>query len=232
MSLIESCQHNHMFLTASGFELYGPDHIDPSMVNFNTPEVVSGLESFASLKQILDVPYADLNWDSVHGEFVNGNVAYMIGGPWEIGEIKDGAAANGFEWGITTIPTINGKQPYTFSGNIIACISAYTKYPAEARQVTDFLASEEGLQILFDTTGRIPALKDASVINGVMEDPYVSGILAQAQYSEAMPTIVEFSKYWAPAETMFRSVWDGLVTPEEAAAKALADYNSLLEISE
>ncbi|MGL4335770.1 MAG: extracellular solute-binding protein, partial [Turicibacter sp.] len=50
--------NNHMFLTAAGFELYGPDHTDASQVNFNTPAVVSGLESFASLKEILDVPYA------------------------------------------------------------------------------------------------------------------------------------------------------------------------------
>ncbi|HAX72262.1 MAG TPA: maltose ABC transporter substrate-binding protein [Firmicutes bacterium] len=224
--------HMHYFLTAFGFNLFGEDHTDPDNININTPAVVDGLEYFKSMKEFLNVPYADLNWDTVHGEFVKGNVPYIIGGPWEIEEINNGAADNNFEWGITTVPTINGVQPKTFSGNIIASVSAYSKHPTEAKQVLDFMTSNEGLQILFDTTGKIPALKDNSVINGVLENPYVAGILEQAAYAEAMPTLVEMAKYWTPAETMFRSVWDDLATPEQAASKALDDYNMSLEMTE
>ncbi|MTM78738.1 extracellular solute-binding protein, partial [Turicibacter sanguinis] len=168
----------HFFLTGAGFQLYGENHDDASQVNLNTPEVVAGLEFFKSMKEYLPVPYADLNWDTVHGEFIKGNVPYMISGPWSIAEAKQGAIDNEFEWGVTTIPTINGVQPETFSGNIIACVSAYTQHPTEAKQVAEFLASEEGLQIMYDVQGKIPALKDASVIEGVTEDPYVAGILA------------------------------------------------------
>ncbi|MTL24851.1 extracellular solute-binding protein, partial [Turicibacter sanguinis] len=165
----------HFFLTGAGFQLYGENHDDASQVNLNTPEVVAGLEFFKSMKEYLPVPYADLNWDTVHGEFIKGNVPYMISGPWSIAEAKQGAIDNEFEWGVTTIPTINGVQPETFSGNIIACVSAYTQHPTEAKQVAEFLASEEGLQIMYDVQGKIPALKDASVIEGVTEDPYVAG---------------------------------------------------------
>ncbi|MGL4335552.1 MAG: maltose ABC transporter substrate-binding protein [Turicibacter sp.] len=222
----------HFFLTGGGFQLYGPDHTDGSQVNLNTPEVVKGLEAFASMQEYLPVPYADLGWDTVHGEFVNGNVPYIITGPWSIAEVKQGGIDNGFEWGVTTIPTIDGKQPLTFSGNIIACVSAYTKNPAEARQVVEFMASPEGLQAMYDATGKIPALKDNSVVEGVMEDPYIAGILAQAAYSEPMPILPEMSKYWGAAETMYRSVWEGLSTPEAAAAKALEDYNTALQMAE
>ena len=31
---------------------------------------------------------------------------------------------------------------------------------------------------------------------------------------------------------MYRSVWEGLATPEEAAAKALDDYNTALQMTE
>ena len=97
----------HFFLTGAGFELYGPEHDDASQVNFNTPEVIEGLKLFQSMKEYLPVPYADLNWDTVHGEFIKGNVPYIISGPWSIGEIKTDAD---FEWGVITIPTINGVQ--------------------------------------------------------------------------------------------------------------------------
>ena len=222
----------NLLLKGAGFQLYGENHDDASQVNLNTPEVVAGLEFFKSMKEYLPVPYADLNWDTIHGEFIKGNVPYMISGPWSLAEAKTGAEDNGFEFGVTTIPTINGVQGETFSGNIIACVSAYTQHPTEAKQVVDFLASEEGLQIMYDVQGKIPALKDSSVIEGVVEDPYIAGILAQAEYSQPMPILPEMSKYWGAAETMYRSVWEGLATPEEAAAKALDDYNTALQMTE
>ena len=70
--------------------------------------------------------------DTVEVEFAKGTVPYIIVGPWAISEIQKNAD---FEWGITTIPTINGNQPVTFSGNIIACISSYTKNAEAAREV-------------------------------------------------------------------------------------------------
>ena len=108
----------------------------------------------------------------------------------------------------------------------------YRQHVAESKQVLEFLASEEGLKILYDVKGSIPALKDNSVIEGVLEDPYVSGILAQAEFSQPMPILPEMSSYWGPVETMYRSVWEGLATPEQAAEKALADYNAALELAQ
>lgn len=136
-----------------------------------------------------------------------------------------------FEWGITTIPTINGNHPVTFSGNIIACMSSYTKNAEAAREVLEFMVSDEGLEILYKVRGSIPALKDPSVIDGLSDDQYVMGILEQAQFSEAMPSIPEMASFWTPAETLYRSVWEGLATPEEAAAKALEDFNAALELT-
>ncbi len=223
---------NHYFLTANGFQLFGEDHLDGSLPNFETEGYIKGLETFASLKEILPVPSADLNYDTVTVPFSKGEFPYTVNGPWAIAEMKAGAEENGFEFGIAPMPTINGVQPKTFSGNIIACISAFTDKADAAREVVNFLASDEGLQLTFDVTGKIPALKDNSAIKGVSEDPYVSGILAQAAHSEPMPIIPEMNNYWGPTETALKSVWDGLATPEEAAAKAMTDYKAAGEMTE
>lgn len=217
----------HFFLTAFGYELFGPDHTNPELINFDTQEVIDGLTYYQSMKEYLPVPYADLTIDTVEVEFAKGTVPYIIVGPWAISEIEKNAD---FEWGITTIPTINGNQPVTFSGNIIACMSSYTKNPDAAREVLEYMTSDEGLEILYKVRGSIPALKDPSVIDGLSDDKYVMGVLEQAQYSQAMPSIPEMASFWAPAETLYRSVWEGLATPEEAAAKALADYKAALEL--
>ena len=219
----------HFFLTAFGYELFGPDHTDPDAINFDSEEAIAGLTYYQSMKDYLPVPYADLTIDTVEVEFAKGTVPYIIVGPWAISEIKANAD---FEWGITSIPTINGVQPLSFSGNIIACMSAYTQNPTETRQVLDFMASDEGLEILYKVRGSIPALQDPTVIDGLSEDDYVMGVLKQAEFSEPMPSIPEMASFWAPAETLYRSIWEGLENPEQAAKKAVEDYYSTLKLVE
>lgn len=223
---------NYFFLTAAGYELFGPNHDEVTKVNFNTPEVIEGLTYYQSLKDILPVPSEDLNWDTTHGEFVKGNVPYIITGPWSIEEVKQGAIDNGFEWGVTTIPTVNNETARTFSGNIIGCISAYTKHPEEARQVLEFISSTEGLSIMYNQSGKLPALKDLSQIDGLQDDPYLMGVAAQAELADPMPLLAEMAKYWDPAAIMYKSVWEGLATPEDAANKAQSDFEMTLKITE
>ncbi|MCL2559595.1 MAG: maltose ABC transporter substrate-binding protein [Turicibacter sp.] len=215
--------HSHFILTAHGFQLFGPDHNDPDLVNFDTPEAIAGLEFLASLRDILPVAAEDLTWDTVHGAFVAGEVPYIITGPWSISDIRD----NGdFEWGITTIPTINGVQPITFGGSHIAAISSHTNYPELARAVLAFMMSDEGLQIMYDHVGALPALMDVSMIDGVTEDPLLLGIEAQANHSHPMPIIPELSHFWASGPDMYTAVWEGLLSPQEAAEHAMAEFEA------
>lgn len=221
---------NHFALTAFGFELFGPEHNDPDSVNFNTPEAIAGLEFFASLRDILPVPYADLDWDATNGAFVAGEVPLLIIGPWSIPHINN--YSDGFNWGVTTIPTIGGVQPRTFSGNHIAAASSFTDYPDLARAVLAFMMSDEALQMVYDNIGVIPALMDGSIIEGLQDDIALAGIAQQAVHSHPMPTLAEMDSFWDPANTMFRSVWEGLATPEEAAANAEEAFEALRALAD
>jgi len=221
--------HSHFVLTAAGFELFGPNHDDANAINFNTPEVVEGLKFFQQIKEILPVPAGDLDGDSTEGAFVNGEVPYLITGPWSIPDIHEDGD---FEWGVTTIPTIKGIQPTTFSGHTIAAMSAFTKNAEAAREVIDFMASDEGLQIMYDYRGSIPALLDGTVIDGLADDPYMLGVLAQAEFANPMPIIPEMQSYWQTVEGMYQAVWDGLLTPEEAAEKAESDFYAALALQQ
>jgi len=221
---------NQFALTAHGFELFGPNHDNADAINFDTPEAIEGLEWFAGLREILPVPYGDLNWDTVHGAFVAGEVPLIITGPWSISYIvNDGA---GFDWGITTIPTINGVQPITFSGNHIAAGSAFTDYPDLTRAVLEFMMSDDGLQLVYDELGVMPALMDVSAISGLADDQFLAGIAAQIDHSHLMPAIPEMDQFWSPAEGMYRAVWEGLLTPEEAAESAIEDFEAARALAE
>ena len=220
---------SQFFLTAHGFELFGPNHDDPDAVNFDSPEALAGLEFFASLEEILPVPAEDLNWDTVHGAFVAGEVPYIITGPWSISDVRDNG---GFEWGVTMIPTIDGNRPITFSDHHIAAISSHTDYPDLSRAVLEFMMSDEGLQIMYDTVGSLPALIDPSVIDGLADDPFLLAIGEQAQYSNPIPNIPEMASFWDPAGDMFIAVWEGLLTPEEAVENAIEEYEAMRALAD
>lgn len=221
--------HSHFVLTAAGYELFGPDHNDADAINLNTPEVVEGLKFLQQLKEILPVPAGDLDGDNTEGAFVAGEVPYLITGPWSIQDIHEDGD---FEWGVAMIPTIKGVQPTTFSGHTIAAMSAFTKNADAAREVMEFIASDEGLQIMYDIRGSIPALLDETVIDGLVDDPYMLGVLAQAEFAKPMPIIPEMQSYWQAVEGMYQAVWDDLLTPEEAAEKAESDFYSALALQQ
>ena len=215
---------SHFILTAHGFELFGPDHNDPDLVNLNSAEVIAGLEFLEGLREILPVPADDLNWDTVHGAFVGGEVPYVITGPWSIPYIM--SDSDGFEWGVKTIPTINGVQPTTFSGYHIAAGSSFTDYSDLTRAVLEFMMSDEGLQMVYDEIGVMPALIDESIVNGLADDLFLLGVAAQMEHTHPMPGIPEMSQYWDSADAMLASVWEGLATPEEAAANAEETFDA------
>jgi len=143
--------------------------------------------------------------------------------------VSKGAQENDFAFGITKIPLIEGRQPYTFLGVNIICVSPYSKFPAAARALAMYIASEEMLTYTYEKMGKIPALNEkyAANIQGLNDDPYMRGFMAQAEFSNAMPSIPEMSFYWPTARSMFQAVWDNVLTPKEAVEKAYDEYNTL-----
>jgi len=216
---------NQFALTAFGFELFGPNQDDPNAVGFEHPGVLQGLEFLATIRdEVLPVPADDLNWDTVHGAFVAGEVPLVITGPWSIPYIlRDGA---GFEWGVTTIPMIDGNVPRTFAGYHVAAASAFTDYSDLARAVLEFMMSDEGLQIMHNTVGVLPALNDVSLIDGVVGNQPLLGIAAQMTFSDPMPSIREMNHFWGSAPGMHSAVWDGLLSPDAAVEQAIEDFEA------
>lgn len=219
----------HFIATAHGYELFGPTHKDPDLINFNSPEMINALEWHRDFRlRALNVESGALSGDNIKDAFENGQMAYILDGPWDINRYNDA----GINFGVIKHPTmnVNGEnvQPYTFAGNQLAAVSTFTSYPAAARTLGNFMASVSGLQVMYDVTGKLPTLKDTTAIEGLADDPYLSGVIDQMQYSQPMPTISEMGYYWNYAGLMYSNAWNAPegMTPTEAAEKAQADYNA------
>lgn len=218
---------NHMFVTSNGYELFGSDGIDPDAANFDSENIINGLTYFQSFRNSWNVNTGDTTWDTTVVEFAKGQTPYLITGPWALETVAQGGVDNGYEFGVVPLPKFDGKQPYSFSGVQVACVSSYTKYPAAARALAMYIGSDEMLSFLYGTLKKLPALKDGSSIAGLSEDLNVKAFMAQAGFSKAMPSIPEISYFWSVAGSMYSSVWDGTATPADAAKKAQEDYEAL-----
>ena len=221
---VDDSYHNYFFLTAFGMQLFGPDMDDFRSPGFDSDAARQGVEFHTSLRNYYNVNTADATWDATVAAFQRGEVPFTITGPWAIGD----ANKNGIKFGITKLPTIQGRQPRCFSGNIVAAVSSYTKNVNAARAFVDFLASVEGETIQFKVTGKLAAYKDISGIEGLRDDMLLRGIMEQAPYADPMPTIPEVNQMWDAQKALFTFTWDKQLSTTEAQKKAMDTYDTAL----
>jgi arabinogalactan oligomer/maltooligosaccharide transport system substrate-binding protein len=221
---VDDSYHNYFFLTAFGMQLFGPDMDDFKSPGFDSEGAKRGVNFHTSLRKYYNVNTSDATWDSTVAAFQRGEVPFTITGPWAIGD----AQKNGVNFGITKLPTINGTQPRSFSGNIVAAVSSYTKNPQAARAFVDYLAGVEGETIQFKVTGKLAAYKDISGIEGLRDDVLLKGIMEQAPYADPMPVIPEVNQMWDAMKALFTFTWDGQLSAEDAQKKAMDTFDTAL----
>jgi arabinogalactan oligomer/maltooligosaccharide transport system substrate-binding protein len=224
---VDDAYHNYFFLTAYGMSIFGPDMDDYKNPGFDSEAARKGIEFHNSLRKYFNVNVADATWDTTVAAFQRGEVPFTITGPWAIGDARN----NGVNFGVTKLPTIEGKQPRSFSGNIIAAVSSYSKNFDAAFAFADFLAGVEGATIQFNVTGKLAAYKDVSGIPGLRDDPLLKGIMEQAPYADPMPTIPEVNQMWDALKNLFTFTWDNQLSPAEAQKKAMETYDNALQIA-
>ena len=236
----------HFAATAFGFDLFGADHLDKTSANLGSQEMIDALTWLnEDLRPALNnYGAATLDGESNRVAFEEGKLAYIIDGPWSIQRYKSASVDDNetpdddtddttlFEWGVAKIPTIDGVQPVTFSGVQIAAVYKGTSEPTAAFKFVEFMTSEAGLAIMYAETGKLPALKDVSVVAGVAADEYLSGISAQLAYSHPMPIIPEMGYFWSNAGSMYSGAWNGTSTPADAAATAQAGFDAQAGIND
>ena len=205
---------NYIFMSGFGAPLFGPNGDDPKQHNVNSPNAITGLTYFQSLrKKMLDVPSGDITDDFCNSSFTEGKAAMIITGPWKISDFSK----TGLNYGIAPIPVFPGmtNPPASFSGLRLAFVSAYSDHPAEAQDFAKFLTSKPMLEKRYEMTKQIPPRSDITIT-----DPLSQGILAQAQYATPMPTIPEMGKYWSAMNATFANIWDGGNVTEKLNAAA------------
>lgn len=147
--------------------------------------------------------------------FVQGKLAMLLTGPWDMGDIKK---AN-IDYGIANLPAPTGatNKWSPFVGVQGVMLNAYSKNKAAAVALAKMLVTSEA-QVAFNKAGgRIPASLSARV--KLKSDPVVAGFGKSISAGTAMPNVPQMSAVWGP--------WSNAVA--QSVQKASPNYSGILD---
>ena len=152
--------------------------------------------------------------DVAKSAFVDGRLAMLVTGPWDIGDIKKA----GINFGITTLPTPPGASekwsPFVGVQGVI--VNAYSKNKLAAAQFAKALVTSTAQVSFNQAGGRIPV--SLSARTKLKADPVVAGFSKAISAGTPMPNVPQMGSVWGP--------WGNAVT--QSVQKASPDYNAIL----
>ncbi|ABR73697.1 maltose ABC transporter substrate-binding protein MalE [Actinobacillus succinogenes] len=156
---------------------------------------------------------ADTDYAIAEAGFIRGDTAMIINGPWAWVNL-DKAEMN---YGVTALPTFNGKPSKPFVGIISIGINASSPNKDLAKEfIENYLLTDESLEIInkTNTLGAVPLL---SLQAKLASDPRVAATMENAKNGEIMPNIPQMTSFWYS----MKSAINNAITGRETASQAL-----------
>ncbi|HBO23830.1 MAG TPA: maltose/maltodextrin ABC transporter substrate-binding protein MalE [Providencia sp.] len=139
----------------------------------------------------------DTDYSISEAAFNKGDTAMTINGPWAWGNI-DKSKVN---YGVTTLPTFNGKPSKPFVGVLSAGINAASPNKELAKEfIENYLITDEGL----DTVNKdkpLGAVALKSYQEKLETDPRIAATMQNARNGEIMPNVPQMSAFWYAVRT-------------------------------
>lgn len=152
--------------------------------------------------------------DVAKGAFVDGRLAMVVTGPWDMGDIKKA----GIDYGIATVPTPPGAtskwSPFVGVQGVV--LNAYGKNKAAAAQFAKALVTSPAQYSFNQAGGRIPVSLAART--RLKADPVVTGFSKAISAGTPMPNVPEMGAVWGP--------WGSAVT--QSVQKPTPNYAAIL----
>lgn len=146
--------------------------------------------------------------------FSDGNVAFFVGGPWDIGIF----AGSKVDWGVAPMPYFEGGKPYSPTGSWSLGINPASKQQGMARKFIEFATLDPaGNKATTDALTIIPA-------NTQAEAEYLPGLEKLA--GERSAGVADLVKYESAKSALPRPVSVGYIQFEEVLGKAFADIRN------
>ena len=202
------------YLAAYGggiFPLLDEGGFDGSQAILDSEETLQGAEKIAWLAE-QDALTVNLDGSNTIPQFVEGNTAFLVSGPWAIAQ----AVEAGIDYAISPLPDFeDGGDPSPFLGVNGFYVSANSQSPQIAQTFVQEYVSRVDVQVaLFEAGDRPPALTEAyDEVAADNEDIEAWGQAAEG--GTPMPNIPAMNAVWGPLGIATA----GIVNGEDPAAQ-------------
>lgn len=189
-----------------------------------------GIKALTFVKDLVDSGVMSkecINWTQgdVMNQFISGNVAMMINGPWQIPTMQE--EAPDLNWDVTLIPK-DEKNASAIGGENYAVISGGNE--EGALNFLEFATQPEQVEFMMNTMGYISADKEiAETQFSSEEDAVYKKFVEQLSYAQARGPLAEWPSVSDAISLAFNQVITGEADPAQAAETAQATIDGIVK---
>lgn len=193
--------------------------------NINNEQGIKALTFISELVKDGSMSKEAINWTQgdVMNQFISGNVAMMVNGPWQIPTMRE--EAPDLNWDVALIPK-DEKFASDLGGENFAVID--NENVDLSLEVINFLTSKEEVASYIDEFGYIASRKDVSE-NQFQDDPEMKKFIDQMNYALSRGPHAKWPEISDAISLAFNEAITETNTPEAAAAKAQETIDSLIK---
>jgi maltose-binding protein MalE len=205
--------HNFPFVAAKGGYIFGFDPatgFDVTDIGLDSEGAIAGV---AAMEQLVSDGYiAAIDEDDAKQFFLDGKEAFFMSGPWWINTWNEA----GLNWGVTTLPTLDGDAMSPFVGVRGFYVSEFGDNKAIAEEfLLSFIATDETMLSLFEADPRGPAWLPI-----IDQATGFEAFAASAANGLFMPNVPEMGSVWGPLGDQLLALRNGQISAEEAMQNA------------
>jgi arabinogalactan oligomer/maltooligosaccharide transport system substrate-binding protein len=210
---------------------------DAKKITVNSPQAKKAYGTWLSLFDGKGLHKADTTADAyahIQDAFVNGKVAAIVQGPWEITNFYKGSAfKDKNNLGIATVPAgSTGKAGAPTGGhNLSVYAGSDSAHQKAALKFVNFMTSAKSQATIAMKNSTLPTRDDAYT-DQVKADPGIAGYQTVLSAAQPRPALPEYSSLWGPLDTELpkiaggkESLDKGLSNAETAIAKLVPDFS-------
>ena len=215
--------HLYPFQTAFGAPVFGTndqgyDATDLQLGNAGGEEFATWLGGQG--KNGTGVFNTDIDGDIAKQKFLDGEAAFWLTGPWNVGAAVDG----GIDVAIDPVPSPTDKPASPFAGVKGFFVSSESDNKVAANDfLVNYLGSEDAQLALFEAGNILPALSAAA--ETASADPIIGGFAKVGEQAVPMPAIPAMGKvwqYWGIAQAEIINGGDPVATWQKLTADVQA----------
>ncbi len=188
-----------------------------------------GKKALSFVKNLVDTGVMSkecINWTQgdVMNQFISGNVAMMINGPWQIPTMKQ--EAPDLNWDVALIPK-DKEYASDLGGENYAVIAGGNE--AGALDFLGFATQQDQVSFMMNTMGYISADKEIAKTQFTSEDEKVyQKFIEQMDYTKARGPLADWPSVSDAISLAFNQVMTGAAQPDKAAEDAQATIDSIV----